>query len=164
MQLHFALLPQGGKTVSANATRCRRILSFPCHSHVFHFPRCPPPPTWQTTVTISNMLTLHCYCSLMVRLSVEQDRERAARQKHICTCWAVIWRQVQCIGQSCATGLGMNGSSWQTVGEGKGEGWADAGIKVRWMSSSSAGCGTTMTKQPVTGMAGDPGYGTNKRG
>lgn len=37
-------------------------------------------------------------------------------------------------------------------------------IKVRWLSFSSAGCGTEMTKQLVTGMAGDPDYGTNKQG
>lgn len=36
-------------------------------------------------------------------------------------------------------------------------------IKVRWLSFSSAGCGTEMTKQLVTGMAGDPNYGKNKQ-
>lgn len=50
------------------------------------------------------------------------------------------------------------------VGEAEGEGWGEASIKVRWMSFSSAGCGTKMTKQLVTGMAGDPSYGTNKQG
>lgn len=41
---------------------------------------------------------------------------------------------------------------------------ADESIKVRWMSSSPAGCGTEMTKQLVTGMAGDPNYGAKKTG
>lgn len=35
-------------------------------------------------------------------------------------------------------------------------------IKVRWLSSSSVGCGTEMTKQTVTVVAGDPKSETNK--
>ena len=42
-------------------------------------------------------------------------------------------------------------------------GWADASIKVSWLSFSSAGCGTEMTKQTVTAMAGDPNSSTNKK-
>lgn len=42
------------------------------------------------------------------------------------------------------------------------EGWADVSIKVRQMSFSSAGCGAEMTKQLVTGEAGDPNDGANK--
>lgn len=53
------------------------------------------------------------------------------------------------------------------AGRGKHAGWADLSTKVRWLSFFSAvtaGCGTEMTKQLVTGMAGDPDYGTNKQG
>ena len=58
----------------------------------------------------------------------------------------------------------MNGTSQQWAAEGESEGWADVSIKVRWMSFSSAGCGTEMTKQPVRGVAGDPNYRANKQG
>lgn len=45
----------------------------------------------------------------------------------------------------------------------KSKGWADMSIKVRWMSFSSAGCGTAMTKQRVTGIGRRSQQQSNKQ-
>lgn len=66
----------------------------------------------------------------------------------------------------------MDGGGWaKAAAGGTSEPRRDESIKVRWMSSTAssltpnrlAGCGTDMTKQRVTGMAGDPNYGAEKQ-